>query len=208
MQFNRLRRREFITLLGGATAAWPIVGRAQQPALPVVGYIVPATPDPQGEAAFRQGLKETGFIEGQNVTIEYRYGQNQPDRARDLTADLVRRNVAAIVSVGGIGMARIVKTATSTIPIIFGVSFDPVQAGLVASLSRPGGNLTGVNSFIGELWPKQIDVMAKLLPNSRIFGLLITDAATAERQPRLVPPEADALGACPDYRGKWSRPGW
>src|SRR5215470_14750082 len=147
-----MKRRHFITLLGGAAAAWPIVGRAQRPVLPVVGYIFAGALWPPGEAAFRQGLKETGFVEGQNVTVEYHYAQYQLDRMRDLTADLVRRNVAAIASLGGGQYARIVKGATSAIPVIFETGFDPVQDGLVASLSRPGGNLTGVNSMIAELW--------------------------------------------------------
>jgi len=189
-----MKRRHFITLLGGAAAAWPIVGRAQRPVLPVVGYIFAGALWPPGEAAFRQGLKEAGFIEGQNVTVEYHYGQYQLDRMQDLTADLVRRNVAAIASIGGGVIARIVKAATSTIPVIFETGFDPVEAGLVASLSRPVGNLTGVNSIIAQLWPKQIDLMAKLLPNSHVFGLLFTLQGQAELQPRLVSPGADALG--------------
>jgi putative tryptophan/tyrosine transport system substrate-binding protein len=183
MRFQQLKRREFITLLGGA-AVWSVVARAQQAAMPVVGYVYPGEGNPQGrsEAAFRQGLRETGFIAGQNVTIEYRYGENQPDRTRENVADLVRRNVAAIASVGD-GTARIIKAATSTIPIIFESGFDPVQGGLVASLSHPGGNLTGVNSVIAELWSKQLDLMTKLLPGSHVFGVLPTGRSTAERQP-------------------------
>jgi putative ABC transport system substrate-binding protein len=188
-----VRRRQFITLLGGA-AAWPLAARAQRPARPVVGFVEPSGPSPErrSEAAFRQGLKETGFIEGQNVTVEYRYGENQPDRLREHVADLVRRNVAAIASIGGVGTAQIVKAATSTIPVIFEVGSDPAQNGLVTSLSRPGGNLTGVNSVIGELWPKQIDVMAKLLPSSRLFGVLPTGRLPVERQPWQQ--AADAIG--------------
>jgi putative ABC transport system substrate-binding protein len=179
----KMRRREFITIVGGA-AAWPLAARAQQSALPVVGYVYPGEGDPRGrsEAAFRQGLRETGFIEGQNVAIDYRYGQNQPDLVRELVADLVRRNVAAIASIGD-GTARTIKAATSSIPLIFEVGFDPVQEGLVSSLSHPGANLTGVNSLIAELWPKLLDLMAQLLPNSRIFGVLPTGRPTAERKP-------------------------
>ena len=189
----RIGRRKFIAALGGAAATWPLAALAQRPAIPVVGFIAPSGRDERSEAAFRQGLKETGFIEGQNLAVEYRFGQNQLDLQRDLAADLVRRNVAVIASVGGVGMARIVKAATSTIPVVFEVGFDPVQDGLVPSLSRPGGNLTGINSVIAELWPKQLDLLAKLLPNSRVFGLLPTGRASAERQPLLVQPAADAL---------------
>ena len=187
-----VRRREFIGLLGGAAVASPLAVGAQQ--VPVVGYLYSGSPaSPLLLAAFHKGLRTTGHIEGQNVTVEYRYGLNQPDRVRDLTADLVRRNVAAIASLGGTLTARIVKAATSTIPIIFEVGYDPVEAGLVASLSRPCGNLTGVNSIIGELWTKRIDLMAKLLPNSRIFGVLMTGPTAAERQSQRVA-AADALG--------------
>jgi putative tryptophan/tyrosine transport system substrate-binding protein len=192
-----MKRREFITLVGSAAATWPLAARAQQ-ALPVVGYIDPASSGLQGERnqdAFRQGLKETGFIEGRNVTVEYYYGESQPDRARAIAADLARRKVAAIASVGGPGMALIAKAATSTIPIIFEVGSNPVQYGLVASLSHPGGNITGVNSLIGELWPKQIDLLAKLLPNSRVFGALITGAtATAALVEAATRASAEAVG--------------
>jgi putative tryptophan/tyrosine transport system substrate-binding protein len=148
----------------------------------------------RSEAAFRQGLRETGFIEGQNVAVEYRFGQDQPDRLQRMVIDLVKRNVSVIASNGGVATARIVKAATSKIPIVFEVGFDPVQDGLVASLSHPGGNLTGVNSFIAELWPKQLDLMAQILPSSRVFGLLITGRSQLERTPRLVQPAAEAIG--------------
>jgi putative tryptophan/tyrosine transport system substrate-binding protein len=123
-----MRRRAFITLLGGA-ATWPLAVRAQRAALPVVGFVYPAEGDPQGpsEVAFRQGLRETGFVEGQNVTVEYRYGRNRPDRFQEAVVDLVRRNVTAIASIGGVTAARIVKAATSKIPVIFEVGFDPCR---------------------------------------------------------------------------------
>jgi len=192
-----MRRRHFITLLGGAAAAWPFAARAQQPGLPVVAYIDPVAPSAQRDtahAAFEQGLKETGFIQGQNVAVEYRYGYSQPGRVREIATDLVRRKVAAIASVGGVANAQIVKAATSTIPIIFEVGFNPVQEGLVASLSRPGGNLTGVNSVIAELWPKQLDLMAKLLPNAHIFGALFTGGGDSPERVRLVQTAAEAVG--------------
>jgi putative ABC transport system substrate-binding protein len=190
-----MRRREFITLLGGATA-WPVAARTQQPAVPVVGYINPSAGDPQGriETAFRQGLRETGFIEGQNVAVEYLYGHDQYDRVREIVTDLVRRNVAAIASTGGTTAAAIVKAATSKTPVIFEVGSDPVQNGLVASLSRPGGNLTGVNSFVAELWPKLFDLMAQLLPSSRIIGILVSGRAQLERLRQEAQPAADAIG--------------
>jgi putative ABC transport system substrate-binding protein len=190
-----MRRREFITLVGGAAVAWPLAARAQT-AMPVVGFITPSAASPQGrsEAAFRQGLKETGFVEGQNVAIENHYGQDQPDHFQAIVTDLVRRNVAAIASIGGASGVAVVKAATSKIPIIFEVGSDPVQAGLVASLSRPGGNLTGVNSVIAELWPKLFDLIAKLLPDSRVFGILVSGRAQLEQVRRDAPPAAEAIG--------------
>jgi putative ABC transport system substrate-binding protein len=152
--------------------------------------------DPRGrsEAAFRQGLRETGFIEGQNVAVEYFYGQDQPDRLREIVADLVKRNVAAIASIGGIPSAAMVKAATSKISIIFEVGSDPTQGGLVASLSHPGGNLTGVNSSLAEIWTKQFDLIAKLLPSSRVFGFLVTGKATLERLRQEAQPAAETMG--------------
>jgi ABC-type uncharacterized transport system substrate-binding protein len=190
-----MKRRDFITLLGGA-AAWPLSARAQQPALPVVGYINPSAGDPRGrlETAFRQGLGETGFIEGQNVAVEYFYGLDQYDRVREFAADLVRRNVAAIASTGGATTAAIVKAATSKIPVIFEIGSDPVQNGLVASLNRPGGNLTGINSFVADLWPKLFDLLAKLLPSSLVIGILVSGRAQLERLRQEAQPAADAIG--------------
>jgi putative ABC transport system substrate-binding protein len=191
-----VKRRDFITLLGGAAAAWPVAAHAQQPALPVIGYINPSAVDPRGlsEAAFRQGLRETGFIEGQNVAVQYLYGHDQYDRVREIVADLVRQNVAAIASTGGATAAAIVKAATSKIPVIFEIGSDPVQNGLVASLSRPGSNLTGVNSYVADLWPKLFDLIAKLLPRSRAIGILVSGHAQLERLRQEAQPAADAIG--------------
>jgi putative ABC transport system substrate-binding protein len=190
-----MRRREFVTLLGGAAASWPLAARAQ-PALPVVGYINPSAASPQGrsEAAFRQGLKETGFIDGQNVVLEYLFGQDQPERFQKIVADLVRRDVAAIASIGGVTAAAVVKAATAKIPVIFEIGSDPVRTGLVTSLSRPGGNLTGVNSYVADLWPKLFDLITQLLPGSRVFGILVSGRATLERMSQDAQPAADAIG--------------
>jgi ABC-type uncharacterized transport system substrate-binding protein len=168
-----LRRRQFITLIGGA-AAWPLVARAQQP-MPVIGYFSARSPvtDVPMLSAFQQGLNETGYVEGQNVAIEFRWAEGRSDRLLELAHDLVRRKVAVIVTTGGESTARAVKAATSTIPIVFISGIDPVESGLVASLSRPGGNLTGVSSFLLPLIPKQIGLLSELAPNAVLIGALI-----------------------------------
>ena len=167
-----MRRREFITLFGGAMAAWPLPTRAQQSAMPVIGILQIGAPSSWDFTGFRQGLKEAGYVEGQNLTMEYRWANDDPDRLAELAADLVRRQARVIVALGSTLSVRAAKAATNTIPIVFGMGSDPVQLGLVGSLSRPGGNITGMTSLSSELFGKQLGILHELRPQAAHFAVL------------------------------------
>ena len=169
-----MQRREFLTLLGGAAAAWPLAVRAQQ-AMPIVGYFSARTPESDVPmlVAFRQGLNDAGYVEGKNVAIEFRWAKGQYDLLPTLAKDLVRRKVTIVVTSGGEDVALAAKAATTRIPIVFIVATDPVRFGLVASFNRPGGNLTGVTSLIGELGPKQLGLLRELAPDASVLAVLV-----------------------------------
>jgi putative ABC transport system substrate-binding protein len=190
-----VRRREFITFLGGTMTAWPLAARAQPSSMPVIGLVNSASPRAFAHGAFHQGLKETGHVEGQNLTIEYRWAEGQYDQLPALVSDLVSRGVAVLAAFGGVHTALAAKTATSTIPIVFANGSDPVKFGLVASLNRPDGNVTGVSFFAAELEAKRLGLLHELVPQVAMIAVLLNPTnANAENQSRDLNEAARTLG--------------
>jgi putative ABC transport system substrate-binding protein len=192
-----IRRREFIALAGGAAGAWPLAARAQQPAMPVVGFIHVGSLADSGShvASFRQGLNEMGYVEGRNIMIEYRWAEGRHDRYPELAADLIRQKVNVIATGANSSASLAVKAATSTIPIVFGVGEDPVKLGLVASLARPGGNATGINFFAAELTAKRLGLLREMVPGAARVAFLVNPAnVTTESTVKDVEAAAPAFG--------------
>jgi len=193
-----MRRRDFLGVLAGAAAAWPRAAQAQQAALPAIGIVDLRSPEGMDTRlrAFRQGLAETGYVEGENVTIVYRYAENKLDRVPELLADLVRRQVAVLFPGGSVSVVLAAKAATTTIPIVFNIPDDPVRLGLVTSLARPGGNLTGVNFLSRELTAKQLAFLHEMVPKAARVAVIVNPLNTGnlEAVERDAPPAARALG--------------
>jgi putative ABC transport system substrate-binding protein len=191
-----IAKRRFIAGLAGTAFTWPLAARAQQPAMPVVGFLNSVSPVPFARfaAAFVQGLREAGFVEGQNVTIEYRWAEGRTDRLPALAADLVSRRVAVIAATGGPPSGLAAKAATSSIPIVFVSGADPVKAGLVASLNRPEGNVTGVSPLSSSLGSKRLELLHSLVPKAAVIGVLVNPNYDAEVQVGEVQAAADAIG--------------
>jgi ABC-type uncharacterized transport system substrate-binding protein len=190
-----MRRREFVSLLGGTALAWPLVARAQQPAMPVIGFLDTRSPDGMTDRlrAFREGLKDSGYVERENVAIEYRWAENQLDRLPELAAELVRRQVAVIAATSTYS-AFAANAATTTTPIVFLVGEDPVRLGLVASLARPGGNMTGINNFTGELTVKRLELLREMVPGAARIAMLVNPANAMTTALRDVAGAARSMG--------------
>jgi len=194
----KMKRRDFITLIGGAAVAWPLAARAQQLGVPVVGILAVASPETNAIRlrAFREGLSTAGYVEGQNINIEYRWAEAYTGRLPELAARFVEEQVAVLVTAGGTSAALAAKAATASIPIVFGIAADPVDVGLVASLNRPGGNVTGVTSLNIEVAPKRLELLHELLPSVTTMGLLVNPAVPALAAPvsRISQAAAHSLG--------------